>query len=69
MRDAVIKEDVVISTCAIFGGIDVYLPDNVKVEVKPISVFGGTDNKHKSTNGKVTVFIDSVSVFGWVDIK
>ena len=69
LRNAIIKEDIVITGKAIFGGIDIYVPENVKVQVKSNSVFGGVDNKHNVENSEVTVYIDATCVFGGIDIK
>lgn len=70
LRKATIKEDVVIKCDAIFGGVDIILPDNVNVQIKSNSIFGGVDNKcvNKDEN-KVTVYIDATCAFGGVDIK
>lgn len=71
LRDAVIKEDVVITTSSIFGGIDIYVPKDVKVKVSSNSIFGGVDNKYK--NGKdekaVTIYINATCIFGGVEIR
>ena len=69
LRDAIIKEDIVITCNAVFGGVDVYLPDNVKVEIKSNSIFGGVDNKNKYDGEGVTVYIDATCVFGGIDVK
>ena len=69
LRKATIKEDVVIKCDAVFGGVDICLPDNVNVQVKSNSVFGGVDNKCVNKDNKVTVYVDATCVFGGVDIK
>ena len=69
LRDAKIKEDVVITCRAIFGGIDLIMPSNVKVKVKSNSVFGGVENQYTNEEGKVTVYVDATCVFGGIDIK
>lgn len=70
LTDAIIKEDVVINTCSIFGGIDIIVPDYVAVKVKSNSIFGGVDNKKKSDKDtKVTIYLNATCVFGGVDIK
>ena len=69
LRDAVIKKDVVITGKAIFGGIDIYTPDNVNVQIKSNSVFGGVDNKNKNNDKKITIYIDATCVFGGIDVK
>ena len=69
LRKATIKEDVVIKCEAIFGGVDIFLPDDVNVQIKSNSVFGGVDNKCVNKDNKVTVYIDATCCFGGVDIK
>ena len=71
LREAKIKEDVVINTSSIFGGIDIYVPNNVKVKVKSTSIFGGVDNKKvKNNNDKdYVIYINANCLFGGVDIK
>ena len=44
LRDAIIEDDVVIDASAIFGGIEILVPDNVLVKTKSSSLFGGVKN-------------------------
>ena len=70
LRKAIIKEDVIINVTAVFGGIDIFVPDNVKVKVVSTSIFGGTSNKSKSIkDGKVTIYVNAKCIFGGVEIK
>ena len=69
LRNAIIKDDVVINAKAIFGGVDFIMPENVNVKVKSNSVFGGIDNKITNDNKKVTIYVDATCVFGGIDIK
>lgn len=71
LRDAIIKEDQIITVSAIFGGITIYLPKDVNVKVTSTSIFGGiSDDRHKKTkDGKITVYISGTCLFGGVDIK
>ena len=71
LRDAKIKKDTLIKACSIFGGIDILVPENVKVKVKSSSIFGGVDNKSKNSakDDSCTIYIDATCVFGGVDIK
>ena len=71
LRNAVIKDDVVINTCAVFGGIDLIVPDDVLVKVKSNSIFGGVSNKKKSEGdgtGKV-IYVNATCLFGGVEVK
>ena len=71
LKNATIKKDIVINTTAIFGGIDILVPDNVNVKIKSTSIFGGVSNKAKNeTNSKShTIYVNATCLFGGVDIK
>ncbi len=72
LRNSIIEKDVIINCSSIFGGIDIYVPENVKVKIKSNSIFGGVDekNKKKSTNeNSPTIYINATCVFGGVEIK
>lgn len=70
LRKAVIKKDVVINASATFAGIEIYIPENVKVKVKSTSIFGGVseNKKNKEAEGP-TIYINATCMFGGVDIK
>lgn len=71
LRNAKINEDVVINTTSVFGGIDIYVPDNIKIKVKSTSIFGGVDNKKIKNNNEKEhiIYINASCIFGGVDIK
>ena len=71
LRGATIKKDVVISASAVFGGIDIYVPDDVTVKVRSTPIFGGVSNKAKndSSDHAKTIYIDATCIFGGVEIK
>ena len=71
LRDAIIEKDIVINTLSVFGGIDIYVPENVKVKVSSTPFFGGVDVKRRKGDSKneVTVYLNSVCIFGGVDVK
>lgn len=71
LRKAIINEDKLIKTCAVFGGIEIMVPENVNIKVKSTPIFGATSNK---TNRKYdeklpTIYVNSFCMFGGVDIK
>ena len=71
LRDAKIKEDVIINCTSIFGGIDIKVPSDVKIETNGISIFGGMENKtqkNKVDNKKPTIYIHYTAIFGGIDI-
>lgn len=71
LRGAFIEQDCVIKANAIFGGIDIYVPEGVNVKVHSTSIFGGVDSKkHKnSPENPHTIFINANCLFGGIDIK
>ncbi|MDE7298883.1 MAG: cell wall-active antibiotics response protein [Lachnospiraceae bacterium] len=71
LKSAVIIEDVTINATAIFGGVNIFLPDDVNVRVSSTSLFGGTDNhvKRPAVPEWPTVYIKATAIFGGIDIK
>lgn len=71
LREAKIENDTLMKACAVFGGVTIYVPKDVKVKVVSSSIFGGTSDKHKEADEKAekTLYIDTTSVFGGVEIK
>lgn len=71
LRKANIKDEVVINTTSIFGGIEVHAPDDAEVKVAHTSIFGGVDNKKESkdSNNKKIIYINSTCIFGGLEIK
>lgn len=70
LRKALLGEETVIKASAIFGGIEIFLPDDVKVEIKATPIFGGVSNKYiGNKNSKKVVYIEALCLFGGVDIK
>ncbi len=72
LRKAVINENGVINCSAIFGGIDIYVPSDVKVKIKSSSIFGGVSDdrkeKEKAENAKI-LYINATCLFGGVEVK
>ena len=48
LRNAIIDSDVVINASSTFGGIEIYVPSNVKIKIKSMPIFGGVENKAKT---------------------
>ncbi len=71
LRDAQIPEDAVIDASAIFGGIDIFVPQGIRVKVSSTSLFGGTSNhvKMKAPDDARTIYINTTCMFGGVDIR
>ena len=71
LENAIIEHDVTINAVAVFGGVDIYLPANVNVQVSSASVFGGVENHKKgqiNIEGAPTVYINASGIFGGVDV-
>lgn len=70
LEKALIKHDVLIKATAVFGGIDLFVPDDVNVVISSTSIFGGVDNKKISEKAhKKTIYVKALCLFGGVDIK
>ena len=70
LRDAIVEKDCRILAVAIFGGVDIIAPKGVNVKVESTSIFGGTeDTCERDPAAPVTIYIDTVSIFGGVEIK
>ena len=71
LRGASMSGDVVIKASAIFGGIDLIVPEGVDVKVQSLCLFGGVSNKHPqpAAQSLVTVYVDATCVFGGMDIR
>ncbi len=72
LRKAIINENQVINCSSIFGGIDIYVPSDVKVKIKSSSIFGGASDDRKEKNEKEdskTIYINATCIFGGVEVK
>jgi len=69
LRKAEIKKDLYIEALTIFGGIDIKLPDNVKVKCEGVPIFGGVENRYsENAEEGITITIHYTCVFGGIDI-
>ncbi|MGM9641136.1 MAG: LiaF domain-containing protein [Faecousia sp.] len=71
LRNAVLESDCVLQATAVFGGIDIFVPDHINVKVSSNSIFGGVSNKtsHCQNENAVTLYIKANCLFGGVEIK
>ena len=71
LTKAVIDNDCVINATAVFGGIDIYVPENVNVRIKSNSLFGGVSGKERrdQAENQYTLYINAIALFGGVKIK
>lgn len=70
LRDAVIEKDCAVKFSSVFGGITVFVPDNVNVKIQSTSIFGGVSDKSQNkSNNAVTIYLKGLCLFGGVDVK
>ena len=69
LRNAVIEKDCAIKITAIFGGIEIFVPENINVKVNSNCIFGGITNKTFSQKDVPTIYISGNCMFGGVEIK
>ena len=71
LRGAIINGDCVINASAIFGGIDIYVPDGLNVKVSSNSVFGGVSGRERGNDpaNQHTLYLNATCLFGGVELK
>ena len=69
LRNAIIEKDCAIQVSAIFGGVDILVPDGINVKVSSNCIFGGISNKTAVHKDAPTIYISGTCMFGGVDIK
>lgn len=71
LRDAKITEDIVLELTAVLGGIDIFIPDNVRVEIiSGVPVLGGFEHKiNRNAISGPKVRIKYTAVLGGIEIK
>ncbi len=71
LKNAIIKDDVVINANSIFGGITIYVPEDVNIKISSTAVFGGVsdERKNKTKDAKYTIYINATTMFGGIEIK
>lgn len=71
LRNAIIESDIVINASGIFGGIEIYVPTNVKIKIKSMPIFGGVENKAntQTDENSNTIYINGTAIFGGIEIK
>ena len=71
LRNAIIESDAVINASSIFGGIKIYVPENIKIKIKSNSIFGGVENKSNTNEDEnsYTIYVNALVLFGGIEIK
>lgn len=55
----------------LFGGINIYVPENINTTVNTFSIFGGVDNKSPNTTDPDAprLIVEGLVIFGGADVK
>jgi len=71
LRGAKIDKEAMVEATAVFGGIDILVPEKCVVKIKSNSAFGGIKKTHKdSDDAKAPViYVTGSAVFGGIEIK
>ena len=72
MTAAKLEKESVVNASSIFGGTEIYVPENVNIKIKSSSIFGGVSDKRKNTSQdekNKTIYINATCIFGGVEIK
>lgn len=69
LHDAIVEGDRAIKALALFGNVDIYVPNNVDVVVRSNSIFGAVLNGTSLKNSNVTIHISCTCIFGRVKIE
>lgn len=70
LRNIDLSDDIVIDNYVVFGKVNLYVPDNVKVVNNASTVFGKINIKHKSVDKKIiNINLKGVFLFGGVSVK
>ncbi len=73
LKNAVVTRNVTIEVKAVFGGISLIMPPNVRVVVEVTPILGGVDNGTRTPLGAdentPTIYVRGTCIFGGVDIK
>lgn len=71
LRKAIIEENQIINASSIFGGIEIFVPEDVKVKIKSTPIFGGVSDKanHSKEEQAHIIYINATCIFGGVEIK
>lgn len=71
LRSAKFEKDTVIKAFAMFGGIDIKVPEDVQVKIKSGFIFGGASDERKGDTGKGkhTIYLDATGGFGGISVS
>lgn len=71
LSNAYLNEETNITISTLFGGVDLYLPDDVNIQIQSSNFLGGVDlhkRENKIENTKV-IYLNARCIFGGINIK
>lgn len=63
------QKDLKMELVAVFGGVQLRIPDNWYVTSEAVGILGGIDNKTRTKKKDVVLHINGAAVFGGIEIK
>ena len=70
LRKAKFTKDTVIKAFALFGGVEIKVPEDVNIKSKSGFIFGGISDERKGeSKGKYTIYLDAAGGFGGITIS
>ena len=70
LEKAIINDDILLNASAIFGGITLYVPEDVNVKISATPIFGSVvDNRKNKKETTKTIYLRATCMFGSIDIK
>lgn len=70
LRNIELCDDIIIDNYVVFGKVNLYVPDNVKVVNNVTTMFGKNNIKYKSVDeNTVNINLKGIALFGGVNVK
>ena len=70
LREAKLDRSIAFDANAVFGGVTIFVPDDVKVELSGLPIFGGfADRSLRRADGDHVIKINCFAAFGGITIK
>lgn len=70
LHDAIVTRDIVINCTAVFGGIDIMVPNTAQIKISGTPIFGGIKNETRNNpSAEHVIYINVICMFGGVTIK